>query len=672
MNDRIGRTGHYEELSGQGTFELKYRADVDGLRAVAVVAVVMYHARLGFTGGYVGVDVFFVISGFLITTILKRKLKNGSFSLIDFWARRVKRLVPALFTMTVFTAATAYFLLIPDHLFDLGGALIAQPLLMVNIYFSQVVTHGYFGDPPEIRPLLHTWSLGVEEQFYIFLPLFLVLCWGSRFLRSRLAKIVLMIALGSLSLGVISTPNHGPAAFFNLPTRAWELLAGSLLAFAPDIPQRYREGFAWVGLALITYAVFFYNQYTPFPGTAALVPCIGSALLIWSSDAERMTIPAKFLSHRSMVLVGLASYSIYLWHWPLFAFGNYIGILVSKESKVVAIVLSFVLGFLSWRYIERPFRGDKYLKTYWHVAFLVTAYIGVCGSVGYWYYTSEGLPENWSSESLEYVKNEGRRTYLYGYDPGSDDTPPRWLGAEGEGDQVDFILWGDSHAMSLSALVDSLGKKYGQRGIQLTQVGIRNPLGLRNDDILKQEMRDRRELWKQEILDVADRLSPKYVIICGHWRVYREKELLKDLEESIGELEKRGVKVIIVLDNPMVNDVPMWSNALKARWSVLESIIGEPKLELQAEHDRINRTFNTFIKKSTWRWVDLAPSVYQWTGPIFGSEGLYFDANHLSDYGVNQLGHLFEPFFDEMAGGVDSSLRHHDGLDVDEFTDAKR
>jgi peptidoglycan/LPS O-acetylase OafA/YrhL len=221
---------------------LKYRADVDGLRAVAVVAVLMYHAHLGFSGGYVGVDVFFVISGFLITSILHKKLQDGKFSYLDFWKRRVRRLVPAAFVTAVFTALGSYFILLPSHLVDLGGALVAQPLMLANVYFWRVVKAGYFGDLPETRPLLHTWSLGVEEQFYLFLPLFLALCWKSSRLRPHVGKVLGGLSLLSFGLSVVLTPMKGVFSFFNLPTRAWELLMGGLLGFLPEVPKRARRG----------------------------------------------------------------------------------------------------------------------------------------------------------------------------------------------------------------------------------------------------------------------------------------------------------------------------------------------------------------------------------------------------------------------------------------------
>lgn len=221
---------------------MSYRPDIDGLRAVAVLSVLFYHAHLGFPGGYVGVDIFFVISGFLITGLLLKAITKGTFSYVDFWERRVRRLVPALAVVTVFTAVTSYFILLPEDLNDLGGALIAQPLLLSNVYFWRVVKNGYFGDPPEIRPLLHTWSLGVEEQFYVLFPLFLVVICKRQFLARHVGKIVAGIALASLAFAIIITPIKGVFSFFTLPTRAWELLLGGLLALKLPAPPPTVKG----------------------------------------------------------------------------------------------------------------------------------------------------------------------------------------------------------------------------------------------------------------------------------------------------------------------------------------------------------------------------------------------------------------------------------------------
>ncbi|MFA7482443.1 MAG: acyltransferase family protein [Vulcanimicrobiota bacterium] len=635
---------------------MRYRADIDGLRAIAVIAVIMYHAHLGFPGGYVGVDVFFVISGFLITSILLKKLKNGTFSYLDFWERRVRRLVPALFVVTVFTALASYLILLPADLVDLGGALIAQPLLMANVYFWRVVQGGYFGDPPEIRPLLHTWSLGVEEQFYVFFPLLLMLCWAHPFFRARLGKVLVAIAVVSFALGVFLTPIKGVAAFFNLPTRAWELLMGGLLVFAPAIPKRFRESFSWLGVGLIFYAVFFFHKETPFPGTAALVPCLGSALLIWSNEAGGLTRAGRLLAHPVMVKIGLASYSLYLWHWPLMAFGDYTGLMYSVEAKVFVVILSFWAGFLSWNYVETPFRGHTWLKTRRGVFILFLAYVGVCGSIGVWYRVNDGFPGNWDPGSLQLIESTGERNFVYEHEPGRPDLALRSIGAQGTGN-VDFLLWGDSHAMSLAAALDSLGIERGMCGVQLTAAGSKNPLGFYKEATISPNNRRQRDTWTREIVSVVDRVAPRAVVICGYWQSYRVPELHRDLAETVEDLTQRGVVAYIMLDNPRVRWGLFRTEALRRRWAVIDSESKQAILVPLQEHLRENASFAQFAATLGCRVLDPAPIIYKWDGLVDGGKALYYDDDHLSDHGALRLRGLLGPVFEELSRRRDGEVR---------------
>ena len=276
-----------------------YRPEVDGLRAIAVIAVLIYHLGIGLPGGFVGVDVFFVISGFLITGIIHRGLENGTFSLGEFWERRVRRIFPALFVVLAATLAAGYWLLPPNELEDLGRSSVAQALLVANVYFSQ--STGYFAGPAEFKPLLQTWSLAVEEQFYLFFPL--ALCFLKRIGRMKLFTLLATIALISLAASIYGIVFHPGSAttFYLLPTRAWELLVGCMLAVLPwkCRPSPRRDGaIAILGLLAIAIPIFMYDSSTPFPGLAAVPPVLGTAAIIFATASTPTIWLCKALSLR--------------------------------------------------------------------------------------------------------------------------------------------------------------------------------------------------------------------------------------------------------------------------------------------------------------------------------------------------------------------------------------
>ena len=340
---------------------LVYRRDIDGLRAVAVIAVVLFHFGVpGFSGGFVGVDVFFVISGYLITSIIWRQREASRFSFVEFWARRARRILPALFVMMAAVLAVGWFLMAPKDYEELGRSVRYQVMFVSNLLFMR--QEGYFDAASDLKPLLHTWSLAVEEQFYFVFPLLLTLLC-SRFKHWRLALFSLLLV--SFGLSVWAVAQHPEKAFFLLPMRAWELLAGAMLAVAPARQSRLTpgaaQGISLLGMGLILVAVFGYDNSTPFPGAAALLPVLGVVALIWANE-HQSTWVGRVLSTRLMVGLGLISYSWYLWHWPVFVFGSYAG--AQEFGPVLTgglIALTLILGYLSWRFVETPFRERRIL-----------------------------------------------------------------------------------------------------------------------------------------------------------------------------------------------------------------------------------------------------------------------------------------------------------------------
>lgn len=338
---------------------LKYRPEIDGLRAIAVMSVILFHA--GFTwipGGYVGVDVFFVISGYLITSILLREHSAGTYSLRDFYERRARRILPALYVVMAVCVPLGWWLMPPDQLVGLGKSMIATVAFVSNLFFG--FTTDYFDRATELKPLLHTWSLGVEEQFYVVFPLLLALTsrWGPR----RQVKCFAAIAIASLGYAEFAWRFIPDGHFYSALGRAWELVVGATIAYLgihrPSSPGRAATLGASAGLALVLVSIFLFSPDIPFPGLYALVPTIGSALIIrYATSANPV---GAVLASRPFVGIGLISYSAYLWHQPIFAFLRIAeGPSLTGPAFAPVLVLVLVLADLSRRYIERPFRSRQ-------------------------------------------------------------------------------------------------------------------------------------------------------------------------------------------------------------------------------------------------------------------------------------------------------------------------
>lgn len=336
---------------------IQYRPDVDGLRAVAVLSVVVYHAGVSWLpGGFIGVDIFFVISGYLITGIVAGEIGEDRFSLGRFYVRRARRILPALFVVIATTWTLGVWLLAPSELANLGHSIAATTAFVSNITFWREV--GYFDIAAERKPLLHTWSLAVEEQFYLAWPLLLALL--SRTSVNRLLVVVALAAI-SFALSIYAVAHWPAAAFFLIPTRAWELAVGAALALGllrPPRRQAVRNALAASGLALIVVGLLLLDRVSPFPGLNALYPCLGTAMLIHAGEKGNHLLSRYVLATKPIVLVGLVSYSLYLWHWPLLALARITqrGELSTAES-VVLILVAVVLSFFTWRYVEVPFRA---------------------------------------------------------------------------------------------------------------------------------------------------------------------------------------------------------------------------------------------------------------------------------------------------------------------------
>ncbi len=353
---------------------MKYRSEIDGLRAIAVLPVILYHAGFElFSGGFIGVDIFFVISGYLITSLILEQKIKGDFSLLYFYERRARRILPALFLVMFCITPLAFFSMEPNQLEAFSGSLIAATLFLSNVLFSFEAS--YFGIAAELKPLLHTWSLAVEEQYYLLFPLLILLVGKRKILLSIICVgILLSFCLsqlgGNLSVTYPYIENNFywmdvPSwAFFNTTTRIWEIMIGALTAIYLIEKQPFKgftaELTGILGLCLILGSIVFFEKFTPHPSVYTLAPVLGTALIILGVSPS--TFVGRIFSMKILVSLGLISYSAYLWHYPLFAFSKIL--LINKAGiEIILITITFVLAYISTNFIEKPFRDKGILTT---------------------------------------------------------------------------------------------------------------------------------------------------------------------------------------------------------------------------------------------------------------------------------------------------------------------
>lgn len=342
---------------------MKYRREIDGLRALAVVPVILFHAGFQtFSGGFVGVDVFFVISGYLITTIIISELGHGKFSIINFYERRARRILPVLFFVMLFSIPLAWVFLPQFELNSFSKSLIAVPLFLSNFFFWK--DGGYFETAAELKPLIHAWSLAVEEQYYVFFPIFLIFFWrlGKRFVSNSIVFVgVLSLILAQFGAFYKPVPN-----FFLLPSRIWELAIGGTVAFhfsntiLESRSVLLKQFFSGLGFVFILASIFLFDSKTPFPSAYALLPTVGAALILVYALPD--TLIGKLLASKYLVFFGLISYSAYLWHQPVLAFSRYYFSSIGAVLSAFQIIIIFLLSAFTWRYVERPFRDKSIIS----------------------------------------------------------------------------------------------------------------------------------------------------------------------------------------------------------------------------------------------------------------------------------------------------------------------
>lgn len=654
--------------------ELKYRPDIDGLRAIAVLSVVMFHAGVqAFSGGFCGVDIFFMISGYLITSIIEKEICLGNFSIVTFYERRVRRILPAFFAVAVFSSIMAFVLMLPNDFESYSKSLIASALSGSNILFWR--ESGYFDSSSELKPLLHTWSLGIEEQFYIILPIFLLAI--PRKSKWHLGWCITLIALVSFAASVWGTEHKPDATFYLAPTRAWELSLGALLALnvIPAIHHQYlREIVALSGWVLIAFGVMMLTPDSTFPGINALLPCVGAALIIHAGSGGQSAV-GRLLSWRPFLLIGLISYSLYLWYWPLLVFAKYYAVrpLTPIETMIV-LLLAVAVSIASWHFVERPFRKRKKMISRRAVFVGGIAITLVAAAFGFAVLLAEGWPSRFSDDVLKLANGaldqsassmgcmEKNRLW-------SDSGEFCFIGQK-ESDPS-FIVLGDSHADALMPGVDLVARKRGKKGVHaaFTSCAPLDGISIRHfeEDLKCVEFRNKMLAFTERSSSIQN------VVLIARWSVYSEgtrygrddvgpkiflddeknqgvgnhEDFLIGIERTVMRMRRANKQVFIVFSVPEVGlNVPsnssrnlLFGHNMDIRPKITDFF--ERNKYVAAVMDRMALQYGVHVIYPH----SILCGTGSYCSTIKDGKSLYADDDHLNVFGAEVVSAIFEPIF---------------------------
>lgn len=636
----------------------KYRPDIDGLRAVAVLAVVIYHAFPSvLRGGFIGVDIFFVISGYLISTIIFESLDRGAFSFTEFYARRIKRIFPALLLILSACYGFGWFTLLDDEFRQLGKHIAGGAGFVSNLVLWSEV--GYFDNSVETKPLLHLWSLGVEEQFYIVWPILLWVAW-----RFRFNVLALTILLGAVSffLSVKGVKHDAIATFYSPHTRFWELLAGTLLAWLTlyktrAVRKRLGHVLSVLGVCLLVFGFFRINKGLNFPGKWALVPVLGAVLIIAAGPDAWFN--RRVLGNKLAVWFGLISFPLYLWHWPLLSFARIVeGEVPTVGIRVAAVLLAILLAWLTYRLVELPLRSRWQGRS--KVIVLVLLAAG-CGATGYATYTQDSIAQRTHNQKLMAYQNSIKVTERaaecfeipYAYKK-----PDGWFCGLGErGAPVEYFAYGDSHALSLVPALEKFARDH-KVGMKFTGTsGCPSLLGI-------QSLRGEAGIEKHNCQALNERIfndvrasGIKHVILINRWTYYTSSpsrpsefngiardpsakatvqssthDLVWAMDNTVSRYAQIGVNVIFIEDNPQQRYEP--KDVLRRGRGIEREYL---KLSVSREEHVRNQAFvNAALRKTSATIInfdralcpgDICPLVE-------GNAFLYSDDDHLSITGA--------------------------------------
>ncbi len=655
---------------------IAYRPDIDGLRALAIAQVVLYHGKFGvLPGGFAGVDVFFVISGYLIASIILSEIATGTFSIARFYERRVRRIVPALVTVVAGTLVAGAF--IDDLPWDyarLAASAKATLAFYSNFYFAGRT--GYFVPVSEVQPLLHTWSLSVEEQFYAVAPLVLTLLVRT---GESWKRIAIAVAIGlSLYASVRGIARADIKSFFWPHARAFELLIGVAVA-AGLVPgpwsKAQKDLGAAVGLALVVIAAVWFSSATPFPGFAALVPCLGAALIIHGGSETRV---ARMLAARPLVGLGKISYSLYLWHWPVFVFaGQLFGSAMNIGQRAALVAVSLALATLSYIFIEQPFRRTTPVLTRTRVFQAAFGAIAICGLFAQGIIASRGWPDRLPVEAAAFAKANvteldidklcAEKPWSFGFRVGTCEIGSR------AAVEPSFVIWGDSHARALATAVSAAANARGLKGYYLSRSACVPLFGFYDSPASASTPSARLHKCLQSTESMKKLLDGhpliRHVVMTARWGIYAGEQQDKTSENNDGDTQhfaailkqtveslRQGGRTVEVI-GPLPElpfDIPAAMLAAKLKH--------EPALFPVAFSDFKEKNYRVLSALAEIGKIPLVHVLYP--HEIFcndkvcatgDKEHAYFvDGDHLSPSGVDRISGLIERAFDDQTAGTAS------------------
>ncbi len=613
--------------AGKKSVHLSYRPDIDGLRAVAVLSVVGFHLSPDrVTGGFIGVDVFFVISGYLISTIVFSNLERDSFSIIEFYDRRIRRIFPALVTMMAAALTMGWFGLCTDEYTQLGKHITGGAAFVSNLMLWS--ESGYFENAAETKPMLHLWSLAIEEQFYIFWPLLLVFVWRRNWSFLRLTA---GIAALSFLINLYLAGTNPTAAFFSPLPRFWELMVGGVLAYIslhrPSLIGSHRDIWSIAGFVMLAAALVFITKDNPFPRWWALLPTIATFSII--AAGPQSWLNRTLLANKPMIWIGILSYPIYLWHWPLISYLHMAGA-INAKTKVAVVLITITLAWLTFSFVEKPFRsGPTGTKKAW---VLLSAMAVLLGG-GWMVHVGGGMPRRaYAMETMRFV--EAKADWHYptpGFSGGKIDTSSTHF----EGSSASSaIFMGDSLMAAYFPRVKTIYSGSGKRpafsadfvarpGCRLVPFGERiNSNGYQCDE------------YYTTAINLAKSPTYKAVVIAENWgSILSESvtaECRRKLHDDLAELKRLG-KYIYVVRNPPRSNL-FHPGYLAHAWPPLPTYVARPGLEMRERQTNIG--LDGYLSDVTTRFID--PFEYlcsRDTCPIFQDDGLHpthTDETHLA------------------------------------------
>lgn len=616
-----------------------YRPYIDGLRAIAVLAVIAFHASARLApGGFVGVDIFFVISGFLISGLIYKELEAGSFRFAHFYGRRIKRILPAYILVSLCTLAVSSYLLIPNDYLFYTTSLAASWGFAANVFFS-MLSWGYFGQRTEEFPLLHTWSLSVEEQFYFLFPILLLILF--RYFRNRIMSILCVSGVVFLIISELRVGKVG--SYFLLPYRAHELIIGALTFFAmrasPLRSARAATALASAGITLVFGSIFFLSRNMSFPGINSLYPCIGTALLIYSCNLDHPL--SALLRSKVLVFIGLISYSLYLWHWPIFSFLRYRGIELSFAIGAAAIALALVLAYLTWKLVELPIRNQRNMP--FKTAALRFYAIPACVflAVGLYSYATEGAPQRFSDDIRQLISSysfERDLTRTCSIRAGEYETvtlsylTSHCAFGQMKNQTAEVLLYGDSHANHFKPFVDDLSRNANLKSVYFVE-GSCSAIDLYDPRSANGAAPTSCQKRNADLLKMAGDF--KYVALASSWS-YKGKENFfnAQLESVVQSIITAGAIPVVFKDNPYYESDLSQCVLFKRRgWVGADKNCSIPYSFVSATQGSMNQVIDQ-IKLRHPQIIVIDPKIVMCSASecatYIGNIALYKDANHIN------------------------------------------